>query len=145
MLKNYIKIALRNIKNHKIYSFINIMGLAVGMTCCILILLWVQDELSFDRFHEHYDDIYRTIPELNDTMFSSNPLALAPTLKENHPEVVNITRICGRSWLTRSGDKMYYETGALVDDDFFKIFTHREQFIIPVLPCWQRQDFFAPQ
>jgi len=123
MLKNYLKIAFRNIKNHKIYSFINITGLAVGMACCILILLWVRDEFSFDKFHEHYDDIYRTIPELNDTMFTSNPLALAPTLKENHSEVVKITRVCGRSWLIKSRDKMHYETGALVDDDFLKIFT----------------------
>jgi ABC-type antimicrobial peptide transport system permease subunit len=99
------------------------MGLAIGMACCILILLWVQDELSYDKFHEHYDNIYRTIPELNDTMFSSNPLALAPTLRENHPEVEKITRVCGRSWLAKSGDKMYYETGALVDDDFLRIFS----------------------
>lgn len=59
MIKNYLKIALRNIRNHKGYSFINIFGLAVGMACCILILLWVQDELSYDRFHEHRDRIYR--------------------------------------------------------------------------------------
>ncbi|MFC2163566.1 ABC transporter permease [Acidobacteriota bacterium] len=123
MIKNYVKIALRNIKNHKIYSFINIMGLAIGMACCILILLWVQDELSYDKFHENYNDIYRTIPELNDNMVSANPLALAQTLKENHPEVVKIARFCGRTWLTKSGDKIYNERGALVDDDFLKIFT----------------------
>jgi len=123
MIKNYLKIALRNIKNHKTYSFINIMGLAVGMACCILILLWVQDELSFDKFHENHDQIYRTIPELNGTKFTSNPLALAPTLKENHPEVEKITRICGRSWLIKFGDKIHYETGAMVDNDFFKVFT----------------------
>jgi putative ABC transport system permease protein len=55
---NYFKIAIRNILRHKVYSFINIMGLAVGMACCILILLWVQDEMSYDRFHENADDIY---------------------------------------------------------------------------------------
>jgi len=123
MLKNYVKIALRNIKNYKIYSFINIMGLAIGMACCILILLWVQDELNFDKFHENHDDIYRTIPELNDAKYSSNPLALAPTLKENHPEVVKIARLCQRTWLAKSGEKIHNETGALVDDDFLKMFT----------------------
>ena len=59
MLRNYLKIALRNIKKHKGYSFINITGLAVGMACCTLILLYVRDELRYDRFHENADRIYR--------------------------------------------------------------------------------------
>jgi putative ABC transport system permease protein len=123
MLKNYFKITWRNIKNNKIYSFINILGLAVGMACCILILLWVQDELSFDKFHENYSDIYRTIPELQSTKYSSNPLALASVFKEQYPEVRQITRFCGRNWLLKYGDNIFDETGALVDDDFLKIFT----------------------
>jgi putative ABC transport system permease protein len=123
MLKNYIKITWRNIRNNKIYSFINIMGLAIGMTCCILILLWVQDELSFDKFHENYSDLYRTIPELQDTKHSANPLALAAVFKEQYPEVQQITRFCFRNWLLKYGDKIYNENGALVDDDFLKMFT----------------------
>ena len=59
MIKNYLKITWRNLKKNKIYSFINIFGLAVGMACCIVIMLFVQDELSFDRFHENADRIYR--------------------------------------------------------------------------------------
>ncbi len=59
VLKNYIKIAIRTILRHKGYSFINVVGLAIGMTCCLLILMWVLDELSYDRFHEHADHIYR--------------------------------------------------------------------------------------
>ena len=55
MLKNYLKIAIRVIKKHKGYSFINITGLAVGIACCVLILLWVQDELRFDRFHKNHN------------------------------------------------------------------------------------------
>ena len=58
MLKNYLTVAVRNILRHKVYSCINIMGLAVGIACCILILLWVQDEMSYERFHENADDIY---------------------------------------------------------------------------------------
>jgi len=57
MFKNYIKIALRNIKKHKGYSFINIAGLAIGMACCILILLWVQDELDYDQFHKNRSEL----------------------------------------------------------------------------------------
>lgn len=59
MFKNYLKIAFRNLLRHKIYSLINISGLAIGMACCILILLFVRDELSYDRFHENSDRIYR--------------------------------------------------------------------------------------
>ena len=99
------------------------MGLAVGMACCILILLWVQDELSFDKFHENYSDIYRTIPELQGTKYSSNPLALAAVFKEQYPEVRQITRFCYRYWLIKYGDKIYNESGGLVDDDFLKMFT----------------------
>lgn len=59
MLKNYLKIALRNILRNKAYSVINISGLAIGMACCILILLFVQDELSYDTYHANADHIYR--------------------------------------------------------------------------------------
>jgi len=123
MLKNYLKITIRNIKKHKGYSFINISGLAVGMACCILILLWVQDELSFDKFHENYGDIYRTIPELQGTKYFSNPLALAAVFKEQYPEVRQIARFCYRYWLIKHGDKIYNEYCALVDDDFLKMFS----------------------
>ena len=123
MLKNYLKITWRNIRNNKIYSLINIMGLAVGMACCILILLWIQDELSYDKFHENYSDLYRTIPELQGTKYSANPLALAAVFKEQYPEVRKITRFCSRYWLLKCGDQIFNERGALVDDDFLKIFT----------------------
>jgi len=59
MLKNYLQIAFRNIQRHKGYSFINIAGLAVGMACCMLIMLYVRDELSYDRYNEKIDQIYR--------------------------------------------------------------------------------------
>jgi putative ABC transport system permease protein len=123
MIKNYMKITWRNIRNNKIYSFINIMGLAVGMACCILILLWVQDELKFDKFHENYSDLYRTIPELQGAKYASNPLALAGVFKEQYPEVRQMARYCQRYWLIKYGDKIFNENGALVDDDFLKMFT----------------------
>ena len=58
MFRNYLTIAIRNLLRHRVYSAINILGLAVGMACCFLILLFVQDELSYDRFHEKADRIY---------------------------------------------------------------------------------------
>ncbi|UCH93591.1 MAG: ABC transporter permease, partial [Candidatus Aminicenantes bacterium] len=59
MIKNYLKIAFRNIKRHKGYSFINIAGLAIGMACCILMVVYITSELGFDRYHENADRIYR--------------------------------------------------------------------------------------
>ena len=61
MLKNYLKTSLRNIMTNKVYSIINISGLAVGMAGCILIMMWVQSQLSFDRFYNNLDDIYGTV------------------------------------------------------------------------------------
>ena len=96
MLKNYIKIALRNLFRNKLYSFLNIAGLAIGIACCILILLYVQDELSFDRFHEKSDNIYRLVPTFvtsERTMYiATNAHMQGPMLKAEFPEVVNYVR-----------------------------------------------------
>ncbi|MGH7598069.1 MAG: ABC transporter permease, partial [bacterium] len=83
MLKNYLKIALRHLQRQKVYSFINLAGLAIGMACAILILLWVQDELSFDRFHNNAKNIYRVVSEWHENSIKSakTPGRLAPTIK----------------------------------------------------------------
>ena len=120
---NYVKAALRVIRRQKVYSVINIAGLAVGMAICLLILLWVRDELSYDKFHANYHDIYRTIPELQGQKYVSNPLALAKTFKNQYPEVRQIARYRFETFLMRYGDKILSEDGGLVDDDFLKIFT----------------------
>ena len=60
MFKNYLKIALRNIRKHKGYSFINIAGLAIGVAACLLLFFWVQDELSYDRHHQNVDQAFRS-------------------------------------------------------------------------------------
>jgi len=123
MLMNSLKITWRNIKNQNVYSFINIMGLAVGMTCCILILLWVRDEIGREKFHVNFSDLYRTVPELQGEKYIDNPLALTPVLRDQYPEVLKIERFCGRHWLLRRGETMAIESGALVDDDFLKMFS----------------------
>ncbi len=123
MFKNYVKVTLRNIKKHFGYSFINILGLAIGIACCILILLWIQDEISFDRFHENYNDLYATIPQIEDAKYYSNPLAFAAIFKESFPEVLQTTRFYQRTILTKYQDKIFNESGALVDDDFLKMFS----------------------
>ena len=62
MLRNYLKVAWRNLLRHKGYSFINIFGLAAGLGSCLMMLLWVRDELSYDRFHSNAAAIYRVVP-----------------------------------------------------------------------------------
>jgi putative ABC transport system permease protein len=98
MLSNYLKIALRNIKRNKAYSIINIAGLSVGITCSLLILLFIRFETSFDRYHPNADQIYRVIFASPTEFMGTNkqaftPGPLAQTLKDEFPEVRQITRI----------------------------------------------------
>ena len=90
MFKNYIKTALRNIRRNKLYSVLNIAGLALGVTCSLLILLYVQDELSYDKFHTKSDRIFRvcTIIDLKDRHmnFASTAHVQGPMLKDEFPE-----------------------------------------------------------
>ena len=128
MFANYVKIAWRNIKKHKGYSFINITGLAIGMACCILILMWVQDELSFDRFHEKKEDIYRVISDWekhNWKGMEGTPGPLAPAMEEAIPEVLFTARLAGHSRMVfKYGDKVFYEDrGVIADPALFNIFT----------------------
>src|SRR5574341_114019 len=96
MFKNYLKITLRNLLRHKGYSFINIAGLAVGMACCLLIVFYVQDELSYDRFHENAGRLYRVAAERhqnNDVRWSAwSPVPLGPALQAEIPEVTQAIR-----------------------------------------------------
>ena len=92
MFSNYFKIAVRNLLKYKSFSFINITGLAVGIASCVLILLFVQDELSYDQYHEKSDRIYRahTIGRLGSNEFNMavSPAPLAFTLVEEFPKLL---------------------------------------------------------
>ena len=130
MFKNYLKIALRNIRRHKGYSFINIFGLAIGLTCCLLILLWVQDELSYDKFHTQAANIYRVEQEQNYSgrMYHVNvtPYPCVPVWKEEIPEIIDATRYanCGGRSL-RFGNKSFIENNVqAVDPAFFIMFDY---------------------
>jgi putative ABC transport system permease protein len=122
MLANYLRIAWRNLKKHKVFSFINITGLAVGMACCLLIFLWVQDELGFDRFHPNHERLYRTVLRQEGAWITSSGWALAPTLKREFPEIRNATRFAGRNVLFSFEDKNLYRRVAFVDPDFLEMF-----------------------
>jgi len=125
VFKNYLKIALRNIKRHKGLSFINITGLAIGMACCLLITIWVQDELSYDKFHENAENIYRVC--MNDqnygVVWPIVSIPVGPALKEEFPEVIDSARVSDFSALVTRGEKRFDEIGAYVDPSFFEIFS----------------------
>lgn len=129
MLRNYLKIAFRNLLRHKAYSFINIFGLAIGMACSIMILLWVQDELSYDRFFKNSDRIYRldaSLPALDvHAAVSSAPLAQA--IREQLPEVEQTVRINagGNTDVMQVGDRLFEEKRIIyADSTFFDMFSY---------------------
>jgi hypothetical protein len=98
MFKNYLKVALRNIWRNKVFSFINVFGLALGLACSLLILLWVQDELRYDRFHANGNRLYRVLAnvhwaDLN--TFETTPGPLAELLKDEVPEIEYATKMTG--------------------------------------------------
>jgi len=128
MIANYIKIAFRNLLKHKGYSAINIVGLAIGMACCILILLWVQHEMSFDRFHKNRNDIYRAY-QINRHAggampFSHLPQPVGPELQRTTAEIKCASRVMDGGFTVKYDDKIFNEMRVLwVDSSFFEIFT----------------------
>jgi len=128
MFKNYLKIATRNLTKHKFYSFINIIGLAIGLACTLLILLYVQNELSFDRYHSKANSIYRVHSEIKfgDKFFdlSTGPAPMAAALVEEYPEVEASVRLRehGR-YLIKTGEVTYREEDVVfADSSIFTVF-----------------------
>jgi putative ABC transport system permease protein len=128
MLKNYLKIAVRNFVKHKLYSFINICGLAIGLACTLFILLWVRDEISFDRFHKNAEAIYRMNWDFkynnNEGIGPGTPPPLAAALVNEIPEVTAATRIYPVSkMIVRYENKFFSESKIRgVEANFFDFF-----------------------
>ncbi|MDX2068330.1 MAG: ABC transporter permease, partial [Haliscomenobacter sp.] len=128
MLKNYWTVAWRNLWRNKTYSSLNILGLSVGMAVAVLIMLWVVDELTFDRFHTKIDRIFRLHQHqrYDGQMFTfySMPPVLALNLKENFPEIKRVIRTnWGDEAMLSVGEKRFYEQGLAVDTTFFEVFS----------------------
>jgi putative ABC transport system permease protein len=128
MFKNYFKIAWRNLFRNKGFSLTNLLGLTIGITCSILIFLWVQDELTFDKFHANYNSIYKIKAnrDFNNQVFTDDNmvLPLAKTLKEKLPQIKNavVTTHQGSHILTY-GEAKFKKQGFTVSDHFFDMFT----------------------
>lgn len=139
MLKNYLVSAYRNIARNKFYSALNIAGLAIGMICAILIFLYVQKELTFDKHNVNYERIYRlesdfTISGKN-TLAALSPMPMAPTLMDEYPEIEKYARFAGfglEDILFSYGDKKFYEDNIyFADSTVFDVFTYRFIFGSP--------------
>src|SRR5260370_32500947 len=97
MLTNYFKIALRHLRKSKLYSMINVAGLSVSLAVSILLLLWVTDELGYDRFNEHAANLYLLLPKIknegNSSIWNNTPAPIAVYAKKQLPEVENACRM----------------------------------------------------
>jgi putative ABC transport system permease protein len=127
MLKNYLKIAIRNLTRNKVFSVINIAGLSLGLTCCMLIVLYTKDELSFDQFQEHKNNLYRIDVTMKDhdgsrTIGSTNAIH-GPSFKQEIPEIKDIVRVQGSSFVIRKGDDLLSENVIFADNNFFSVFS----------------------
>ncbi len=145
MLKNYLKIAIRNLRKQKLYALINIFGLALGIACCVLIYLFVRHELSYDRFHEKADRIFRVERVKYETVeapleqrpfFDSRapegvdksanlPLPLGAALKERYPEIQRFVRYDESRALLRNGAVVFEEPVRYVESSFFEMLSFR--------------------
>lgn len=128
MIRNYLKVILRQLKKNKGFALLNMFGLSFGLTAAVLILLWIQDEVSYNRFHTKYGELYQVMGNQQyDTKtytFAATPGLLSPAMKTDFPEVAQTTRLCwGDSWLFTANDKTLYESGNYADASFFSMFT----------------------
>ena len=126
MIKNYLTVAIRNLMRHKLYTSINVLGLAIGLACGILILLYIQQEFAINRSHTLGDRIYKVIREqrgsTQTTYAEGTSGALGPVLKETFPEVETTVRIWRWTVSTQYGERKDRYIFALVDDNFLDVF-----------------------
>jgi len=139
MIKNYFKIAWRNLVKNKVFSFINILGLTIGITSCMLITLYIINELSYDRYQANGKDIYQVgttfIQQGKEMKMPNTPAPMAQAMQMDFPEIQLTTRLMGlfaedKTLMQYKGEngelKSFYETkGYLADSTFFRMFTYK--------------------
>ncbi len=132
MIKNYLKIAFRNLRKRKTQTFINILGLSTGMAVCLLIVLFIKDELGYDSFHTKKDRIYRVVLERmypgRSTSYAIIPLSIGEAIKKEFPEVEESMRLFSNrgfgNFFVKINDKIFEEKNVVnADSNFFRVFT----------------------
>ncbi|HEX6180486.1 MAG TPA: ABC transporter permease, partial [Chitinophagaceae bacterium] len=128
MFSSYFKTALRILRKNKGFSLLNLTGLSLGMACAVLILLWVHDEMTYNKFHRNYNTLYQVLEnqsyEGKTFTFSAMPGPFAPAVKQEVPEIKYATRTdWGANILFSLGDKSIYERGYFADPDFLRMFS----------------------
>src|SRR5256885_4818681 len=130
MIRHYLKIAWRNLKKNKFYSLINIVGLSTGLACCILIFLFIQHELSYDKFNIHATRLFRltSLAEgpAGKSLLAVSPAPWAPIMKKDYPEINNYVRLLKdeKTIIGQPGKQHYYEDNLLfADSTFFDVFS----------------------
>ncbi|QHT70443.1 FtsX-like permease family protein [Rhodocytophaga rosea] len=130
MLRNYITVAIRSVLKDKFYSFINVLGLTIGITCSLLLLLYVTDELSYDKYHTKANKIYRVVSQIQepDKSFGwavTQP-SLGPALKQDYPVVENVVRFFPYGRVAfQQGEKQFFEENIYAaDSTVFDVFTY---------------------
>lgn len=145
MFKNYFKIALRNFKRHKGYSFINLAGFAIGMACCLLIFIYIRHETSYDNYHKDGDRVYRIVQDIRtqtaNRVFAPISPMVAPTLKADFPQVEQAARIItAGNRLVKRRDVFFYEDRFMwADTELFDVLT------IPFVQGYPQAALIRPQ
>src|SRR5439155_6919051 len=139
MFRNYLKVAWRNLMKSKIFSFINIVGLSVGLTCCMLISIYLYHEVSYDKYHKNVNQLYQLattfVKDGKEDKTPNTPAPMAAAMKRDFPEIIETARLMAlfaedKTLLQyKEGNgttKSFYETkGFMADESFFKLFTYK--------------------
>lgn len=126
MLHNYLKVAFRYLLRHKEYTIINVLGLAVGICCCLLIMLFLRSEVSYDQFHSKSDRLYRMYmnEKIKGEVYTNvaTPVPLAPALQSSFPEIEATSRVYTFNTMVKRDGNSFDETLHMVDSTFFGMF-----------------------
>ncbi|HEY4877412.1 MAG TPA: ABC transporter permease, partial [Puia sp.] len=123
MFRNYFKTAFRNLSRNKVYSFINIAGLSLGLACTMLIILYVKDEVSFDRFHKNVNNIYRIVSKSSEHTMVMTGALQGPRFTQNVPGIKSFIRMRNGAEDIKTGNYVHSQDLVYVDSNFFSVFT----------------------
>jgi len=125
MIKHYLKYIIRNVKKNKLTATINVVGLTMGIASTLLIMLWIQYETNFDKFHTNINDLYRVSNQWDDGIFDKScPGAAKHVLSERYPEIKNVSRYCNLGlWKVSAKNKHFKASFSYVDSSFFSMFS----------------------